>query len=150
MLCSASHKAKLFAKNFCKNSNLSNLNSSIPLPAFSSRTNLKLHNISVTPKMIKNVKMNLDLSKRSAPRGTLVVVLKTCQPKLSYILVELFNLCLKESCFPDCWKVSLVIPVFKIYLHNLKSYEISGDMFDLISSSVSNSRHCVVLEGKFS
>ena len=113
MLCSASHKAKLFAKNFCKNSNLSNLNSSIPLPAFPSRTNLKLHNISATPKMIKKVKMNLDLSKRSASRGTLVLVLKTCQPKLSYIPVELFNLCLKESCFPDCWKVSLVIPVFK-------------------------------------
>ena len=22
-------------------------------------------------------------------------------------------MCLKESCFPDCWKVSLVFPVFK-------------------------------------
>ena len=34
-------------------------------------------------------------------------------PELSYILAELFNKCLKESCFPDCWKVSLVVPVFK-------------------------------------
>ena len=24
-----------------------------------------------------------------------------------------FNKCLKESCFPDCWKVSSVVPVFK-------------------------------------
>ena len=24
-----------------------------------------------------------------------------------------FNKCLNESCFPDCWKVSLVVPVFK-------------------------------------
>ena len=31
----------------------------------------------------------------------------------SYILAELFNMCLKESCFPNCWKVSLVVPVFK-------------------------------------
>ena len=23
-------------------------------------------------------------------------------------------MCQKESCFPDCWKVSLVVPVFKI------------------------------------
>ena len=23
-------------------------------------------------------------------------------------------ICLKESCFPDCWKVSLILPVFKI------------------------------------
>ena len=22
-------------------------------------------------------------------------------------------MCLKESCFPDCWKVSLLVPVFK-------------------------------------
>ena len=33
--------------------------------------------------------------------------------KLSYILPELFNECLKESCFPNCWKVSLVVPIFK-------------------------------------
>ena len=42
-----------------------------------------------------------------------VVVLKNCQPELSYILAELFNKCLKETCFPDCWKVSSVISVFK-------------------------------------
>ena len=40
-------------------------------------------------------------------------VLKNCDPELSYILAELFNMCLKEFCFPDCWKVSLVVPVFK-------------------------------------
>ena len=51
VLSSASDTAKLFAKNFSKNSNLDDLG--ISLPAFSSRTNLKLHNISVTPKMDK-------------------------------------------------------------------------------------------------
>ena len=30
------------------------------------------------------------------------------------MLAELFNIkCLQESCFTDCWKVSLVFPVFK-------------------------------------
>ena len=42
-----------------------------------------------------------------------MVVLKNCEPELSYILAELFNKCLKEPCFPDCWKVSSVVPVFK-------------------------------------
>ena len=28
------------------------------------------------------------------------------------MLAELFNKCLKEFCFPDCWKVSSVVPVF--------------------------------------
>ena len=41
------------------------------------------------------------------------MVLINCDPELSYILAELFNKCLKESCFPDCWKVSSVVPVFK-------------------------------------
>ena len=74
---------------------------------------MKLHNISVTPKMVKKVIMNLDLSKASGPDCISVVVLKNCELELSYILAELFNICLKESCFPDCWKVSLVVPVFK-------------------------------------
>ena len=42
-----------------------------------------------------------------------MVVLKDCEPELSYILAELFNKCLKESCFPDCWKFSSVVSVFK-------------------------------------
>ena len=77
----------MFAKNFSKNSNLDGLGiSSLVFPPTSS---LKVQNISATPKMIK-----LEL-------------------ELSYILTELFNKCLKESCFPDCCKVSLVVPVFK-------------------------------------
>ena len=111
VLSSASDKAKLFAENFSMNSNLDD--SGISLPVFPSITNLKLHNISVTPKMVKKVIMNLDLSKASGPDCIPVVVLKNCEPELSYILAELFNKCLKESCFPDCWKVSLVVPVFK-------------------------------------
>ena len=54
--------------------------------------------------------MNLDLSKASGPDCIPVVVLKNCEPELSYILAELFNMCLKESCFPDCWKVASVVP----------------------------------------
>ena len=111
MLSSASDKAKLFTENFSKNSNLDD--SGISLPVFPSRTNLKLHNISVTPKMVKKVIMNLDLSKASGPDYIPVVVLKKWETELSYALAELFNKCLKESCFPDCWKVSSVVPVFE-------------------------------------
>ena len=111
MLSSASDKAKLFANNFSKNSNLDD--SGISLPIFPSRTNLKLYNISITRKMVKKVITSLDSSKASAPDCIPVVVLKNCQPERSYILAKLFNMCLKESCFPDCWKVSSVVPVFK-------------------------------------
>ena len=111
VLSSASDKAKLFAENFSLNSNLDD--SGVSLPLFPSRTNLKLHNISITLKMVRKVVMNLDLSKASGPDCIPVVFLKNCEPELSYILAELFNKCLKESCFPDCWKVSPVVPVFK-------------------------------------
>ena len=57
--------------------------------------------------------MNLNLSKASGPDCIPVVVLKNCEPELSYVLAELFNKCLKESYFPDCWKVSSVVPIFK-------------------------------------
>ena len=110
-MSSASDKAKLFAESFSMNSNLDDLG--ISLPVFPCRTNLKLHNISVTPKMVRKVIMNLDLPKVSGSDCIPVVVLKNCELELSYILAELFNKCLKESCFPDCWKVSSVVPVFK-------------------------------------
>ena len=41
------------------------------------------------------------------------MILKNCKAELSYMLAELFNKCLKESRFPDCWKVSSVVPVFE-------------------------------------
>ena len=63
--------------------------------------------------MVKKVITNLDSSNNYGPDCVPVVVVKNCEPELSYILAELFNKCLKESCFPDCWKVSLVVPVFK-------------------------------------
>ena len=62
--------------------------------------------------MVKKV-VNLDLSKASGPDCIPVVILKNCEPELSYILAELFNKCLKESCFPDFWKASLVVPIFE-------------------------------------
>ena len=111
LLSTASDKAKLFAENFSMNSNLDD--SGISFPVFPSRTNLKLHNISVTPKMVRKIVMNLDLSKASGPDCIPVVVLKNCEPELSYILAEFFNKCLKESCFPYCWKISSVAPVSK-------------------------------------
>ena len=87
--------------------------SGISVPVFPSRANLKLPNISVIPKMVKKFITSLDLSKASGPDCIPVVVLRNCEPELSFILAELFNKCLKESCFPDCWKVSSVVPVFK-------------------------------------
>ena len=111
MLPSASDPAKWFGENFSENSTLDD--TSISLPVFPFKTNLKLHNISVTSKMVKKVIMNLDLSKASGLDCIPVVVLKNYKPELSCILAEFFNKCLKDSCFSNCWKISSVVPVFK-------------------------------------
>ena len=63
--------------------------------------------------MMKRIMTNLDSSKASGSDCIPVVVLKNWEPELSYILAELFNMCVKESCFPDCWKVWLLVSVFK-------------------------------------
>ena len=63
--------------------------------------------------MVKKVIANLDSSKASGPDCIPVVVLENCEPELLCILAELFSECLRESCFPDCWKVSSMAPLFK-------------------------------------
>ena len=235
MLSSASDKAKFFAENFSKNSKCDD--SGISLPVFPSRTNLKLHNISVTPKMVKKVIKNLDLPEASGPYCIPEVVLKNCESELSYILAELFNKCLKSLVFhivvrfhwwslylrmstaKICCPVSLLSVVSKVFeklvnnrifvhlekcglfsdfqygfrssqsnvdlaiivsdriarafnrsgatqavacdtskafdrvwhaglLHKLKSYGISGQIFGLIFSFLSNRQFQVVLDGK--
>ena len=89
-LSTAPDKAKLFSTNFSKKSNLNDYG--IFLPVFPSRTGLKLHNISITPKMVKKVITNLDSSKASGPDYVPVIVLKNCEPELSWILAELLNM----------------------------------------------------------
>ena len=59
--------------------------------------------------IVKEVITNLESSNVTGPDCLTVVVLKNCEPELSYIPAEPFNKCLKESCFPDCWQVSSVI-----------------------------------------
>ena len=97
-MASPSDKAKLFADNFCKNSNLDD--SGICLTVFLSRNNLKSH-ISLTTEVVKKVIIILEFSKASGPDCIPVVVLKNFEPEVSYILAELFNASLKGSRFPN-------------------------------------------------
>ena len=54
--------------------------SGISLPNFLSRIIFKLHNIPVTPKIVKKVITDLDPSKASALHCTAVVILKNFEP----------------------------------------------------------------------
>ena len=97
----------LSSENVSKNSYLGD--SGVSLYFSPSRTNLKLHNTLVTLKLVKKIKTNLDSSNESSPDCIPVVVLQNFESKLSYILVALSNICLKESFFPDYQNVSSVV-----------------------------------------
>ena len=119
MLTSASDKAKFFAKNFSKNSNVNE--SGTFLLVFPYRTNIKLHSITVTPKMVRKFMTNLDSLNAYGPNCIQVVILKNCEPEFSYILA---SMCLKESCFPGCLRVSSVVPTFTNVGGKVYSYKV--------------------------
>lgn len=96
MLSSVSDKEKLFTETFSENSNLED--SGFFLSAFPSRTNLKLHFTNATPELIRKLVTEIDSLKVSGGDCLPVETLKNCEPKLSYILAGLSNMCLKSSC----------------------------------------------------
>lgn len=57
-----------------------------------SRTSLRLENVSITPKMVKNVFTVIDSSNASDPKYILNVLLKKGRSELSYILSDPFNI----------------------------------------------------------
>ena len=79
--------------------------------------------------------MNLDLRKASGPDCIPVMGPKNCESELSYILAELFNKYLKESGFPDCWKVSSMVPLFKNVgeRSTAKNYRLNYSLLSLVS-----------------
>ena len=115
----------------------------IALLIFSSKNNLKLHNISVTPKLDKNIITNVDLSKASGPYYIPIVVLKNCKPEFSYILVELFYMCLKESCLHIVgrfhqWSLYLRM-LGKVYGQKLSLYGLLSKVSKIFEKLVNNS-----------
>ena len=133
VLSSASDKAKFFAKNFSKNSNLDD--SGICLPIFpetsyfcNSQDGWKGHNESWFIKGIWSWLYSRVGSKELWA--------------WTFILAELFSMCLKEFCFLDCWKVSSVVPVFKNVRERStdKNYSLSVFFLWLVKSNFVNNR----------
>ena len=85
------------------------------LPSASDKAQFLINTFLTTLILVKNVIHNLDLLKASGHDCILVVVLKNCEPQLSYLLDDLFNMCLLEFVFPDCWKVSSEVPILEVY-----------------------------------
>ena len=65
-----------------------------------STTYQKLLKVPVTIKMINKVIPELNTSMVSSPDCITLMALKNCE--ILYILVDLFNICLKKFCLRDC------------------------------------------------
>ena len=89
-----------------KNENLSFSGGELPsFKKLKSILNLKFNSVTVTPKMIKknynNVMSVLHSSEASAVDGIPVMLLKSYEVELLYMLGKSFNLCVKESSEPS-------------------------------------------------
>ena len=109
--CTATDKANLLASRFASNSTLDPAHHS--LPDFPLRTDATLDDLKITPSQVHGIIKNLDTSKACGPDLIPAVLLKKCSAEVAPVLSKLYNKCLNESCFPDCWKTASVVPVFK-------------------------------------
>lgn len=60
---------------------------------------MKLHDILLAGKIVEKVINYLHSTGASGPDCILELFLKRCQPELSYVLVDLFNICLENPLF---------------------------------------------------
>ena len=100
---------------------------------------------------VKKFITNLDLSKGSGPDCIPVVVLKKCEPELSYIPAKLFNMCLKESCFSSVIVVSKNVgerSVAKIYL-SVSLLSVISKVFEIFKNNklIDHLEKCGVFSG---
>ena len=100
---------------------------------------LKKHNIPVTPKLVKKAITKVDMSKTPGRDCIPVVALKNCESEFSWVLscihTEPLNMYAKESSIYDCWKVSAVVPEFKMpVFKNVGDYSrVAASVFTIFS-----------------
>ena len=99
---------KKIDENVSKNSNI-DCSSISSLPSLS-RTYLKIYNVFVTLNLIKTT-LAILIFWRYLVDCIPMIVLRKSGAKFSYLLVHFFNMCLKESYFSNCWRVSSVVHV---------------------------------------
>ena len=104
-------KARCLCEQFASNSGPQE--NSAGLPEFPSRCDDSLRLPFIKSKDVLKCILDLDSSKSCGPDKIPITVVRHCAPELSSILSKVYNLCLKTSVFPSCWKEAVVVPVPK-------------------------------------
>ena len=108
---SSESKAQRLCDQFASNSTINDAGAQLPI--FPPRTQHTVSLPQISSKRVQKLIFELDSSKANGPDSIPVTVLRHCAPELSSILSKIFNLCLKSSTFPTCWKQAVVVPVPK-------------------------------------
>ena len=104
-------KAKIF-NNFFAVQCTPFLNASV-LPSFTYLTAARIYTISFSLLEIKDILINLDVSKAHGPDGISGKMISICGEHLSIPLEIIFNNIIETGEFPDQWKLANVTPIHK-------------------------------------
>ena len=103
--------AEAFASHFQSSyTNVSNLNLNV-IESVSFSSVLSTHQF--TTEEICDRLRQLDISKRSGPDGVPAIMLRNCATSLALPLCMIFQRSLDQGHFPEIWKMSNLLPVFK-------------------------------------
>jgi hypothetical protein len=91
------------------------------LPHFNSKTNAHLHNIIITEQDVIDILANLNINKANGPDEISHRMLKETRFSICTPLSIIFNRSMQENIFPELWKESNVMPLFKKGDKNLVS-----------------------------
>jgi hypothetical protein len=94
--------------------------SKFPLPPFSYTTDARLSNVEITPSIVKQILLNLDISTATGHDQINNKILKECASSLCTPLSELFNKSLDLGIFPSNWKEAMITALFKKQNRQLK------------------------------
>jgi hypothetical protein len=112
-------KATILNDYFISQTKLPNTN--VPLPPFDYITEARLDHIEITPVIVRNILLKLDVSKATGPDEISNKILKECASSICFPLSELFKKSLELGIFPSSWKEAMVTAIFKKQNRQLKA-----------------------------
>jgi hypothetical protein len=95
--------------------------SNIPLPPFHYNTDARLGNVEITPSIVKQILLKLDISTACGQDLINNKILKECASSLCTPLSALFNKSLELGIFPSNWKEAMITAIFKKQNRQLKN-----------------------------
>jgi len=109
VVCESGEMANLLVEAFAEVFVTDDPVSPVPSQVYEGR----MGDVLVSVSKVKEVLMKLDVNSAIGPDEIHPMLLKSCAEQISVPLSLIFNMSLRSGVLPDCWKSSLVVPLFK-------------------------------------